>query len=34
VLSVFLSQPTKFLVAGKKLFTNGIDHSEEPPACS
>jgi hypothetical protein len=34
VLSVFLGQPTKLFVAGKKLFANGIDHPEEPPACS
>jgi hypothetical protein len=34
VLSVLLCQPTKFFVAGKKLFANGIYHSEEPPACS
>jgi hypothetical protein len=32
VLGVFLSQPPKFIVAGKKLFTNGIYHPEEPPA--
>jgi hypothetical protein len=34
VLTVFLGQPTKFLVAGKKLFANGLYHPEEPPACS
>jgi hypothetical protein len=32
ILIVFLGQPTKFFVAGKKLFTNGIYHPEEPPA--
>jgi hypothetical protein len=32
VLGMFLSQPTKFFVAGKKLFTNGSYHPEEPPA--
>jgi hypothetical protein len=32
VLGVFLNQPTKFVVAGEKLFANGIDHPEEPPA--
>jgi len=34
VLAVFLGQPTKLFVAGKKLFANGIYHPEEPPACS
>jgi hypothetical protein len=34
VLRVFLGQPTKLFVAGKKLFANGIYHPEEPPACS
>src|SRR5215510_10250517 len=34
VLGVFLGQPTKLFVAGKKLFANGIYHPEEPPACS
>jgi hypothetical protein len=34
VLIVFLGQPTKLFVAGKKLFANGIYHPEEPPACS
>jgi len=27
VLIVFLGQPTKLFVAGKKLFANGIHHS-------
>src|SRR5215469_1635742 len=34
VQRVFLGQPTKLFVAGKKLFANGIYHPEEPPACS
>jgi hypothetical protein len=32
VLIVFLGQPTKFFVAGKKLFANGVYHPDEPPA--
>jgi hypothetical protein len=32
VLLVFLGQPTKLFVAGKKLFANGLYHPEEPPA--
>src|ERR1051325_3942846 len=32
VLTVFLGQPTKFFVAGKKLFANGVYHPDEPPA--
>src|SRR5262249_47892629 len=34
ILGVFLGQPTKLFVAGKKLFANGVYHPEEPPACS
>jgi hypothetical protein len=32
VLIVFLGQPTKLIVAGKKLFANGVYHPDEPPA--